>query len=238
MSIVKTDTSNYSAIADAIRAKGVEGSWKPSQMASAITSLAIGGGDYTFIPPETYLAQEGYKILVPQYHGYMSSAIASDAMTFTFNEPTTQVYYFNVWGYSSGYQFIVSAKRNGGSFYNNTFNSGTPDGVSWTGYAYKVEIPIGTEEIVVTVNHSGNVFSSTSFVRCAILDTDSILLPQVDSNYTHILTSLDVDTKHSSVCGEYISKNVPDTYRTNQGYLQTKMDGENITIYTIEGEAY
>ena len=42
---VLTNPSNYLAIADAIRAKGVEGSWKPSEMATAIASIQSGGSD-------------------------------------------------------------------------------------------------------------------------------------------------------------------------------------------------
>lgn len=43
MSIVLTDSVNYTNIANAIREKGVNGTFKPSQMAQAITSIPAGG---------------------------------------------------------------------------------------------------------------------------------------------------------------------------------------------------
>lgn len=43
MAIVKTDSKYYSDIADAIRSRGVSGSFKPSQMSCAIGSIATGG---------------------------------------------------------------------------------------------------------------------------------------------------------------------------------------------------
>lgn len=56
MSKILTDSSNYPAIAEAIRAKGVEGTFKPSEMPAAIASIvAGGGGDYTFDPPHIEL---------------------------------------------------------------------------------------------------------------------------------------------------------------------------------------
>lgn len=44
MAIVTTNDQNYSNIADAIRAKGVNGVFKPSEMADAIASIPTGGG--------------------------------------------------------------------------------------------------------------------------------------------------------------------------------------------------
>ena len=43
MAIVTTNNQNYIDIADAIRAKGVSGTFKPSEMANAITSISGGG---------------------------------------------------------------------------------------------------------------------------------------------------------------------------------------------------
>lgn len=44
MAIVTTDNKHYSDIAEAIRNKGVSGSFKPEQMAAAIESIEGGGG--------------------------------------------------------------------------------------------------------------------------------------------------------------------------------------------------
>ena len=43
MAIVTTDNQHYSDIADAIRAKGASGSFKPSEIAAAIAALNAGG---------------------------------------------------------------------------------------------------------------------------------------------------------------------------------------------------
>lgn len=51
MSKVLTDSQNYTDIANAIRAKGVTGTFKPSEMASAIESIASGGGE---LPDEAF----------------------------------------------------------------------------------------------------------------------------------------------------------------------------------------
>lgn len=45
MSIVTTDSSNYAGIADAIRAKGVQGTFKPREMAAAIEGIAAGAAE-------------------------------------------------------------------------------------------------------------------------------------------------------------------------------------------------
>ena len=45
MSIVTTDSSNYAGIADAIRAKGVQGTFKPREMAGAIDRIAAGAAE-------------------------------------------------------------------------------------------------------------------------------------------------------------------------------------------------
>lgn len=44
MSIVYTDDKNYSDIADAIRSKGVSGTFKPDEMAQAVLNIPSGGG--------------------------------------------------------------------------------------------------------------------------------------------------------------------------------------------------
>lgn len=44
MSKIVTDSKNYSDIADAIREKGVKGSFKPAEMADAVRSIPSGGG--------------------------------------------------------------------------------------------------------------------------------------------------------------------------------------------------
>ena len=61
MAIVKTDPSNYLAIADAIRAKGIEGSWKPSEMADVINKITAGGGSIVFTP-EIVDKQDQYRL--------------------------------------------------------------------------------------------------------------------------------------------------------------------------------
>lgn len=45
MATVLTNDANYTAIADAIRAKGGEGTFTPAQMAAAIANLPSGGAD-------------------------------------------------------------------------------------------------------------------------------------------------------------------------------------------------
>lgn len=45
MAIVLTNDANYTAIADAIRAKGGEGTFTPAQMATAIANLPSGGAN-------------------------------------------------------------------------------------------------------------------------------------------------------------------------------------------------
>lgn len=44
MATVTTDSQNYSDIADAIRAKGISGSFMPAQMANAVSQIQGGGG--------------------------------------------------------------------------------------------------------------------------------------------------------------------------------------------------
>ena len=54
MAIVTTDNQYYSAIADAIRAKnGTKTTYKPSEMAAAISALPTGGGALDFLTNET-----------------------------------------------------------------------------------------------------------------------------------------------------------------------------------------
>ena len=45
MATVLTNDANYTAIADAIRAKGGEGTFTPAQMATAIANLPSGGAN-------------------------------------------------------------------------------------------------------------------------------------------------------------------------------------------------
>lgn len=52
MAIVTTDSKNYSDIAEAIRNKGVSGSFKPNQMAAAIEQIEGGGGGGNPTAPE------------------------------------------------------------------------------------------------------------------------------------------------------------------------------------------
>lgn len=52
MAIVTTNNQNYTAIAGAIRNKGVSGNFKPSEMAKAIESIPTGGGDKWQRPTE------------------------------------------------------------------------------------------------------------------------------------------------------------------------------------------
>ena len=50
MAMILTDSSNYSAIAEAIREKtGTEDTYKPSEMAAAIEAIQGGGEDNTFL---------------------------------------------------------------------------------------------------------------------------------------------------------------------------------------------
>lgn len=54
MAIITTDNQYYSAIADAIRAKnGAETTYKPAEMAAAISALPTGGGALDFITNTT-----------------------------------------------------------------------------------------------------------------------------------------------------------------------------------------
>ena len=52
MGIVLTDSNNYTNIANAIREKGVNGTFKPSQMAQAIASIPMGGGNVFWLTGE------------------------------------------------------------------------------------------------------------------------------------------------------------------------------------------
>lgn len=63
------EQSSLTAIADAIRAKGVEGNWKPAEMAGAITSIQGGGGSETINDPALKYsnAEEAYQDLRPAH---------------------------------------------------------------------------------------------------------------------------------------------------------------------------
>lgn len=65
------EQSSLTAIADAIRAKGVEGSWKPAEMAGAIASIQGGGGDSEKFYEN---AEEAYQDLRPKHWPTMPDA--------------------------------------------------------------------------------------------------------------------------------------------------------------------
>lgn len=71
MSIGITDNQHYSDIADAIRYKGVTGTFKPSEMAAAITSIPSGGEDEPTSP-----ANDGWErpISMPKLENYFESS--------------------------------------------------------------------------------------------------------------------------------------------------------------------
>ena len=94
MAIMKTDSSNYSAIADAIRAKGVEGSWKPAEMASAIADIK-GGSEVSLVPTEW----EG----TPAYYRFVATGSKTSEFYVNILEdlPEGIYLYINVTGHSS-----------------------------------------------------------------------------------------------------------------------------------------
>lgn len=67
MAIKTIDDTNLTAIADAIRAKGVTGSWKPSEMAAAIASIQSSGGNEDSLSSVYNSAEEAYQGLRPAY---------------------------------------------------------------------------------------------------------------------------------------------------------------------------
>ena len=106
MSKVLTNPDNYLAIADAIRAKGVEGQWKPSEMASAISEIKSGGpstgGSLLSLSIEDYTALANTQIKV--------SATSVDANNSLYDVGN----YFNP---STTPFFMVGDLEGGGSFY-------------------------------------------------------------------------------------------------------------------------
>lgn len=78
MAIVTTNDQHYSDIADAIRAKGVNGVFKPAQMAGAISNIPTGGGGVDLAGVEAYIANYLFetptivKGALNSYRGYIS----------------------------------------------------------------------------------------------------------------------------------------------------------------------
>lgn len=96
MAKVLTDSNNYVAIADALRAKGLEGSWKPAEMPEAIATIHTGG---EISRVETTWGG------TPAYYDFTLQATKTGKFYINMLEdaPEDAVLYIGVTGYSSSY---------------------------------------------------------------------------------------------------------------------------------------
>lgn len=147
MAKVLTDSSNYTAIADAIRSKnGASTQYKPAQMAQAIKDISTGSGtasgnvtlsaDASEIVVDTGLAAVNGFILYKEAdseksstHGWVKTDIASFLLYFSYGSYSPRkAYNTSVGGIITTSGGQVTCKQHGSSF---PILSGTYNWIAW-----------------------------------------------------------------------------------------------------------
>lgn len=237
------EQSTMIAIADAIRAKGVEGSFTPAQMAGAISAIVTGGGgSVEYVPTELNIipaTQTSKHIFTYRTYG---DTQALD-LVWNFKEPTTKDLYF-IGMTNTG---ITTPQI----FFNNSTNaSDTFSSLrQGNGKAYQsVLIPAGTTKIHFTDSNYvtdyqkqcgfyiseesiGHGENTSTYLEHWNAGTPMDLAPLLDS----FIPTYD-DTK---VIMNTTEVNTPEKIEVvTQGYLKVLVDEIEYTIYEAEGGSY
>lgn len=192
MAIMKTDTANYSAIADAIRDKGVEGTWKPAEMPDAIAAIQGGGDGDTGLDfekiyrklreglPPTMDAKTAYDTYGEEYFKGCTYAYTGLIL-----KPTSAVTLYNMTGLANLYgyynddgEFIVckeydyTASTNTSSFSSSTI----PQWGSYKGTEYIIWIGLGG-------NTTFQPYTSTTSYSYANRSVDVDIYYNAEMNY-------------------------------------------------------
>lgn len=160
------EQSSLTAIADAIRAKGVEGNWKPAEMAGAIANI-VAGGDATYIPTELEHQEKIFSVY--PYMTKTSYVASTYTGTFTFNFPgegTQQEYRMAVVLYTysgSVTKATVTIDGTATNFFNNKTQSLQP---------FYISVPAGTKEIICTGTFPQYQNATARFFLMSDLTTD------------------------------------------------------------------
>lgn len=243
MAIMRTDSANYSTIADAIRAKGVTGNFKPNEMAEAISAIVSGGGGSVEYVPTVLNVINGTErskyIITYQTYGYIQAL----EMIWEFEEPTTKELYL------IGMTTTGIAKPE--VFFDNaTIAADTCSSLrNGDGKAYQsITIPIGTKKVRFTDSNyvtsyqmqCGFYISETSIGSGTNVSTyldvwnagtpiDMVSIPLVvTATYNESKVILGVDKVTTP---ESIETEIP-------GYLKVTIDDTEYIIYEAEGGTY
>lgn len=184
MALKTINDTNLIAIADAIRAKGVEGTFKPSEMAGAIAGIQSGGGGGTFIPSTFDKREESkssYGVANKVAYSYSSTA-KNLYFTYSFPDGTPKEYRLALIVYTSSGQttrvkvYFNDTTTEAGSFSNSYYNQAEMKFVN---------VPTGTTKIKCTVD-----------------------LPQYNNCYAEIYLIDDLESSFTSTT-ELIEKLIP-----------------------------
>lgn len=231
------EQGSLTAIADAIRAKGVEGNWKPAEMAGAIANITSGGG-VTWTP----------EVDNSKYSNILEAATKNTQGDSTNNLSTVT----NYWIFDLGEEDIhnitlnikligstnkeyglvrvsvgyVTSLNSASSFtavgiLNKGANSGT-----WTSTVNMSEAPADIPNFLcVAIVNKGAVTSDTAILDWITNNQLSVTkyIPQTNGS-TYYLSSQTFNSIKQ--------------YDITQGSLNFNYDGAEVTLYTAEGGKY
>lgn len=237
-----TDSSNYSAIAEAIRAKGVEGNFKPTEMAEAISAIvAGGGGSVEYVPTE--------KEIIPEYIGtkfvftFLTYSYTQNLeLIYTFKEPTTKPYYLNCMtdvGIGTDKKIYFDGVAS---------SSDTLNPLGYSKSSLGVTIPEGTTTVKIAFScystdytHTVGFYISETRIESGSQVSDYYAVWEaespVDFSLFDDISYTQVDAAKVQI--QPIEDRTPEqTVILVQGYLKVSVDGTEYTIYEAEGGTY
>ena len=174
MATVLTNDANYTAIADAIRAKGGEGTFTPPQMATAIANLPSGGANKVLT--SAIITGTSSKIDISNY-------VEDDNFILFFGYSTDKTNYYRTmyaptipWSYSgkTGCASILLCKANSASYFGYSFI--TSNGfLNFYSSSSGANNAFSVREEVPWLSYSNGIFTITNTTRYDFA-TSSILI--------------------------------------------------------------
>ena len=172
MATVLTNDANYTAIANAIRAKGGEGTFTPAQMATAIANLPSGGANKVLT--SAIITGTSSKIDISNY-------VEDDNFILFFGYSTDKTNYYRTmyaptipWSFSgqTGYASILLAKTSSGFSYSYISKTGFLNFYSSSSGANDA---FSVKETTPWLSYSNGIFTITNTTRYDFA-TSSILI--------------------------------------------------------------
>lgn len=231
------EQSSLTAIADAIRAKGVEGNWKPAEMAGAIANIPAGGGVIWTPEVDNSKYSNSLEAITRNTQGDSPSNLSTvtnywifdlgeeDIHSITLNikliGSTNQE--FGLMRISVGYVTSLESARSftAVGILNKAAHSGT-----WTKTVNMSEAPVDIPNFLcVAIANKGAVTSDTAILDWITNNQLSVTkyVPQTNGSTYYLSSQTFNSTKQ---------------YDITQGSLNFNYNGAEVTLYTAEGVKY